>query len=81
MNKILAFTASWCGPCKALKPTLEKLPEGSVISYDIDEYPDMRAQYEIRAVPTLVVLNSDGAEVKRMTGSQPLRVLEELLSV
>lgn len=80
MNKLLVFTASWCGPCQALKPTLSKLPEGSVIQYDIDTHQDMRAQYEIRAVPTIICLSETGAELKRMTGNLPLRVLEQLLS-
>lgn len=80
MNKLLVFTASWCAPCKALKPTLELLPEGTVTQYDIDEHQEMRAQYEVRAVPTIIALNESGTEVKRMTGNLPLRVLEQLIN-
>ena len=81
-NTILAFTALWCGPCKSLKPTLKELPEGSVIFYDIEDYPDMVTQYNVTAVPTLIALNQEGAEVKRLTGNAPLRVIvEQLLNV
>ena len=79
MNKLLCFTAEWCGPCKALKPTLLELEQDRLVYYDIDEYPDKRAAYEVRAVPTLILVSPDGAELDRVMGSQPLSKLQDLL--
>lgn len=57
---IVDFSASWCGPCKALTPIIEKIADESVgklkvCKIDIDEAPDLASKYSIRGVPTVVV--------------------------
>tara|TARA_R110001583_G_scaffold22337_1_gene83798 strand:+ start:63 stop:311 length:249 start_codon:yes stop_codon:yes gene_type:complete len=72
MKKILYFTASWCGPCKALAPRMQNL--SSQINYskiDVDQNSDLSAKYGIRNVPCLVLVNGDGKELNRMVGVQP----------
>tara|TARA_Y100000114_G_scaffold127857_1_gene124684 strand:- start:427 stop:675 length:249 start_codon:yes stop_codon:yes gene_type:complete len=72
MKKILYFTASWCGPCKALAPRMEKL--SGQISYkkiDVDQNREMSAKYGIRNVPCLVLVDGNGNELNRMVGVQP----------
>jgi thioredoxin 1 len=79
MNKMLVFSAEWCGPCKALKPTLLQLDQDRIVYYDIDRNIEERELYQIRAVPTIILLDSEGIELDRLMGSQSLRKLQDLL--
>jgi thioredoxin-like negative regulator of GroEL len=77
MKKILRFTASWCGPCKALAANLEIANVGIPIEVvDIDVYEDIAGEYRIRSVPTLVMLE-DEKEVKRLTGAKTVNQIQE----
>ena len=71
--KILRFTASWCGPCKSLAANLEWLqseyPLPNIEKVDIDENPELATQYGVRGVPTMVMLDDNNAEVRRMVGT------------
>jgi thioredoxin 1 len=72
MKTILYFTASWCGPCKALAPRMEKL--SNQINYrkiDIDSNQDLSMKYGIRSVPSLVLVDGNGTKLSRMVGVQP----------
>ena len=79
MNKLLVFTASWCGPCKAYKPTLLGLEQDRLVYVDIDELPEIRADYDVRSVPTVILVDEDGTEIERLVGAQPLSKLQDLL--
>ena len=76
MKKILYFTASWCGPCRALAPRMEKL--ASHINYqkiDIDSNQDLSIKYGIRSVPSLVLVDENGNELNRIVGAQPDEII------
>ncbi|MEJ7734154.1 MAG: thioredoxin [Polyangiaceae bacterium] len=60
---LVDFTATWCGPCRALAPVVEKLAdefEGKVKvgKVDIDKSPAISAKYGIRSVPTVLVFEA-----------------------
>jgi thioredoxin 1 len=81
MKKILRFTASWCGPCKTLAKTLEGVNTNIPIEViDIDVYSDVAAEYGIRSVPTLVMVE-DNIEIKRMSGTKPQEQLNEWVNL
>lgn len=83
MRKLLKFSASWCHPCAELAKQLSttQLPY-PLESYDADTSdPEIIKKYNIRSVPTLILLEDDEV-IWRNTGyiSGP-RLLEELNKV
>lgn len=75
---LVDFWAEWCGPCKALAPTIDKLAntyEGQVKvgKVNVDENQDISAQYSIRGLPT-VMLFKDGQPVDTVVGYAPQQI-------
>jgi thioredoxin 1 len=68
MKEILYFSASWCGPCRNFKPIMESVNNSMPVRFiNVDENPELSAQYNIRSVPTLVFLK-DGQEADKSIG-------------
>lgn len=77
------FNATWCGPCKMLKPTIEKLDNEyagkvKVCELDIDEAGDVAGKYGVMSIPTLITFK-DGEMVNRVMGLQPEPKVKALL--
>ena len=69
--KYLYFSASWCGPCKMLAPIMNDVSQQiPVQKVDVDSEFELASQYNVRNVPTVVLLDN-GQEVKRFVGVQP----------
>lgn len=73
MPVVVDFYGTWCGPCKAMAPSLEKAAEerSPAITFykvDIDDSPSSSQQFRISGVPTLVIM-SEGKEVARKVGA------------
>jgi thioredoxin 1 len=82
-NKIiLYFTAEWCNPCKQTKPIVEELNREQIMAkffiIDVDSEIEMAKDFEIRSVPTFVVMK-DNIEIHRTTGAKTRQQLEELI--
>ena len=81
-GKVLVdFHADWCGPCKAMKPTLEKYKESSkipLLEVNVDTENQIAAKYGVRSIPCFIVIE-DGKEIKRKIGMQSLEQLIEIV--
>ena len=70
---LVDFFATWCGPCKALMPTVDEIanehPEIKVGKVDVDEEMELARQFKVFSVPTLMAFK-DGKVLKQMLGVQ-----------
>ena len=81
---LVDFWATWCGPCKAIAPVLDELSseyEGKarIVKIDVDQNPNLAAQYGIRSIPTLFVFKN-GEKVDATMGMQPKAQLTALIN-
>jgi len=80
----LDFWADWCGPCKMLAPTFERLAEkyGEQVTFakvNVDELPDIANKFAVRSIPTLVLLQN-GNVVEKLVGLRSEQELAQVLS-
>lgn len=68
--KLIKFGASWCMPCKNLESRLNKIDLTiDLFSYDVEEEVDLTEEWKVRNVPTVILVDDDGHEVKRWVGN------------
>lgn len=78
--KVLKFAAEWCGPCNMLSKTLEDYKgDVPVEEIDIDANQEVAIRYTIRGVPTLVLLDDAGNEIRRKSGMMMLSDFEKFV--
>ena len=66
---VVDFWAEWCGPCKMIAPSLEEISEEmdsvQIAKVNIDENPDIAAQFGVRSIPTLMLFkNGEAASIQ-----------------
>ena len=69
---LVDFYATWCGPCHMMAPILEEVNQEMsqqirIVKIDSDKYPEIASQYNIEALPTLVLFKN-GKPVDRIEG-------------
>ena len=73
---LVDFWATWCGPCQMMGPILH--PEIKVGKINVDEQPELATQFQIDAIPALIVFKG-GKAAAQTVGLQPIENLEQLL--
>ena len=81
---LVDFWAEWCGPCKMISPILDELSgemagQLKIAKVNVDENRDLAAQFNIRSIPTLLVLK-DGQVKGQMIGAMNKTTLKERIS-
>lgn len=81
---LVDFWAPWCGPCRMINPTIEKIAQefnnkALISKINIDDYSVIASECGVRSIPT-IILYKNGQEVKRLTGIQHKDILTEELN-
>jgi thioredoxin 1 len=76
--KLLKFSAAWCQPCKQLdkllEPLMGKYPDIELVNTFIEENPDLASYYNIRTIPTMIMIDNNEQVLRTMIGFKPKEV-------
>jgi thioredoxin 1 len=81
--KVLKFFAPWCGPCKAQTEIIKQAGDKITMKFEevnIDDNVFMATNFQIRSVPTMVLVDDNEKEIKRKVGLLGEKDLIEWLS-
>lgn len=81
---LVDFNATWCGPCRMLKPVLDELAEKTddykIVSVNVDSENELSMKYGVSSIPCMVLIK-DGNEIKRSVGFMPKDEIKDFLGV
>ncbi len=83
---LMDFWAEWCGPCRQLGPTLEKVAAErkdkiKIVKVNVEECPTLAAKFNVRNIPFMAFVK-DGNMTSSLVGNQPQsKILEAIDSL
>ena len=80
---VVDFWAEWCGPCKAIAPTLDELATEyagrvTIAKVNVDEHPGLAARFQVRSIPTLLIFKG-GQVIDQVVGAVPKAQIKKRL--
>jgi thioredoxin 1 len=80
MKQLIYFYGTFCNPCKSFRPTIDAISQYHPVKFiDVDQDPQTVAEYGIRSVPTVVVLEN-GRAIDKKSGVLTEGQLRSILS-
>jgi thioredoxin 1 len=81
---LVDFSAAWCGPCRMLAPTIDRLADDQagrlrVVVLDVDENPETTRRYQVMGMPTMGLFVR-GELVETLVGGRPGWAIMEALA-
>lgn len=90
LKKIVKYSTTWCGPCRAFQPTFREVSEMEKyngitfeqVDVDNDEMADVYCEkYQIRSVPTTILFDENDTPIVKLMGNQSkndfIRIIDE----
>ncbi len=82
---LVDFWAVWCGPCRMLAPTIDKIAEQfagkvKVGKLNTDEHQDIAIKYGISAIPALLLFKGGDQPIDKQIGNQPMENIVKMLN-
>jgi thioredoxin 1 len=80
---VVDFWAPWCGPCRMVAPTLDKLAKENagkllVTKVNTDENPEWASKFQVQGIPTMLFV-AEGKVVHRQVGALPEPMLRDVV--
>lgn len=79
---LIDFNAEWCGPCKMLRPILDKYAEehenAKIVSINVDNNSELAKKYNVFSIPCLVLIK-DKEEINRSVGLVSIEDIDKLI--
>jgi thioredoxin len=81
---VVDFWAPWCGPCRIVAPTLDKLAKEHsgkllIAKVNTDENPEWAMKFQVQGIPTMLFV-AGGKEIHRQVGALPEPMLREIIT-
>lgn len=84
MNTVLDYWADWCRPCKVMAPIVDAVEATGKVLIDrinVEEYEMIASAYEVTQIPTYILVNDAGEEIRRVSGAMSRKAFEKFCGI